>query len=167
MKILFNIITVLSLAALLNGCGYSLAVKTGLFEGRDVQVGMFANRTYQPDVEAKLRLAMVQELMARGERPVSAEANLTVSGEVDRLVIETVAYSATDKASLYRVTIAVNAELLDKKSGRILWKGGENLSQDYPATLDLALQKNARDAAVTEVCKAISKVLLARMNQSF
>ena len=164
---LFNIITVLSLAALLNGCGYSLAVKTGLLDGRDVQVGMFANRTYQPDVEAKLRLAMVQELVARGEHPVTADANLTVTGEVEKLVVETVAYSAADKASLYRVTIAVNAELLDKKNGRVLWKGGESLSQDYPATLDLALQKNARDAAVTEVCKAISKVLLARMNQSF
>jgi len=166
-KRLLNIITALSLAALLTGCGYSLAMKTGLLEGRDVQVGIFANRTYQPDVEAKLRLAMVNELMARGERPVTSEANLTVTGEVEKLIVETVAYSAVDKAMLYRVTIAVNAQLLDKKSGRILWKGGETLSQDYPATLDLALQKNARDAAVAEICKSISKVLLARMNQTF
>lgn len=164
---LLNIIAVLSLAALLTGCGYSLAVKSGLLDGRDVQVGIFANRTYQPDVEAKLRLAMVNELLARGERPVSAEANLTVTGEVEKLIIDTVAYSAADKAGLYRVTIAVNAQLLDKKSGTILWKGGETLSRDYPATPDLALQKNARDAAVAEVCKSISKILLARMSQSF
>lgn len=164
---LFNAITVLSLAALLTGCGYSLALKNGLLDGRNVQVGMFANRSYQPDVEAKLRLAMVNELLARGEHPVTTEANLVISGEVEKLVVETVAYTAADKAGLYRVTMTVTAELFDKKSGKILWKGSETLSQDYPATLDLALQKNARDAAVAEVCRSISKVLLARMTQSF
>lgn len=158
---------VLSLAALLTGCGYSLALKSGLLEGRDVQVGMFANRTFQPDVEAKLRLAMVNELMARGEHPVTAEASLTLTGEVEKLVVETIAFSAADKARLYRVTLAVNAQLFDKKSGKVLWKGGESLTQDYPAALDLALQKNARDAAVAEACKSISKALLARVNQSF
>jgi hypothetical protein len=158
---------VLSLAALLTGCGYSLALKNGLLDGHNVQIGMFANRSYQPDVEAKLRLAMVNELLARGEHPVTAEANLMISGEVEKLVVQTVAYTAADKAGLYRVSMTVAAELFDKKSGKVLWKGGESLSQDFPATLDLALQKNARDAAVAEVCRSISKVLLARMTQSF
>jgi hypothetical protein len=152
---------------MLSGCGYSLAGRAGPLQGRTIDVGMFANRTYQPDIEAVMRLALVNELAAGGRKVETGVAELAISGDIVLLVNEASAYSATDTVMLYRLKITVMAELLDRKSGRHLWKVTETLQQDYPATADLALQANARTAAIESICHNMAKVLVARMNYSF
>ena len=155
------------LAALLSGCGYSLVQKTGALYDKNLKVDLFVNRSFQPDLEAVLRKAIIAELVARGIRPVSGDAVLGITGSIDRVESQAVAYSANDKTMLNRVSITISAELVDKQSARLLWKGAETLSQDYPATTDIALQKNSRDAAVYGICQAISRVLVTKMSQNF
>jgi len=128
---------------------------------------MFANRTYHPDIDAELRKAFVNELTARGEKVSAEHSDLVVSGEIVSLTNETSAFSGNDTATFYRITLRVQAQLIDKKSGRVSWKGDEIIRQEYPANSDLALQRNAYSAAVTAACTGTAELLVKKMNQSF
>ncbi len=155
-------------ATLLSGCGYSLATKnTTIPKGKSVAVKMFANRTYQPNIEGDFRRALVNELAARGLVSGNDAADFIISGEIVSLTINTAAFSAVDRAMLYTVVIGINMQLVEKNSGKSVWKGSETISQEYPANTDLALQRNALDAAVLSACTNAAELLVAKMNQSF
>ena len=65
----FILLTIL--AILLQGCGYSLAARnTVIPSGQTVDVRMFANRTYEPGIEAEFRQALVSELLSRDRKSV-------------------------------------------------------------------------------------------------
>lgn len=154
----------------LTGCGYSIVHKgAGPFPGRSLHVGMFANRTYQPEVEGKLRLALLNELAAASSPRVEDEpsADLLLGGEVESLVIETVAFTRLDTAAIYRVMLTVQATVSDRKSGKIVWKGMETVREEYPASTVVALQRNARDAAVAAACREMARHLVNRMTREF
>jgi hypothetical protein len=157
----------LSLAALLSGCGYSSVRNADIQRGQTLDVRMFANRTYQPNIEAKLRLAFVNELVSRGGKVRGDFSDLVVSGEIASLSTEAAAFSAVDQVRYYTVLVVVQAQLSDRKSGTIIWKGEETIRQGYPASSDLAFERNAHDAAVAAACVTAARLLVAKMNQSF
>jgi hypothetical protein len=153
---------------MLSGCGYTLAGReTGLIRDRRIAVSMFANRTYQPGIEGKLRLALVSELAAGGNQVETSDAELVITGEIESLTLETAAFSSADKAMLYRAVMTVQMQLAEKKSGKIIWKSSETVRQEYPSSADLALQRNARDAALSTLCEKMARTVVNRMNQSF
>jgi len=157
------------LLALLSGCGYSLAGRsTPLLEGRSLYPAMFANRTYQPNIEAEFRKALLGELALRGEniRPESS-AELILTGELESSSINTTAYSAADKAMMYSIVLTATVQLTERKSGRVIWKAAETAKQEYPATADLGLQRNSRDAAISVLCSRMAKIIVQRMDQAF
>lgn len=154
----------------LAGCGYSLTGKTttSLIQGRSLYLAMFANRTYQPNLEAVFRKALLSELAMRGERisPASS-ADLILSGELDSGSIAITAYSAKDKAVINSISLTAELQLADRQNGRIIWKATETLKQEYPATADLALQRNNRDAALESLCSRLAKNIIQKMDQAF
>jgi len=153
---------------MISGCGYSLVGReTGLIGGRKIAVSMFANRTYQANLEGKLRLALVSELAGRGSYAEEGSNDLVISGEIESLAIDASAFSSTDKAMLYKASMTVLMQLTEKESGEVLWKSSETLQQEYPAGTNLALQLNARDAALSALCEQMARVLVNRMNQAF
>lgn len=153
---------------MISGCGYTLAGRdTGLIGERKIAVSMFANRTYQPDIEGKLRLALVSELAVRGHLVESSDTDLVITGEIEALSLETAAFSGADKAMLYRAVMTVQMQLAEKKSGKVVWKSSETVSQEYPSSADLALQRNARDAALSSLCEKMARTVVNRMNQAF
>jgi hypothetical protein len=153
---------------MLSGCGYTLAGReTGLIKDRRIAVSMFANRTYQPGIEGKLRLALVSELAAGGNQVETSDAELVIAGEIESLTLETAAFSSADKAMLYRAVMTVQMQLAEKKSGKIIWKSSETVRQEYPSSADLALQRNARDAALSTLCEKMARTVVNRMNQAF
>lgn len=154
---------------LLTGCGYTLAGGTSpLIKGRSLHVDLFANRTYQPNIEAEFRKALLGELALRGEnvRPEN-RADLILSGELVVSAITTSAFSAADKAMMYSFTLTVTMQLAERQSGRIIWKSAETLQQEYPAIVDLGLQRNSRDAAITLLCDRMAKIIVQKMDQAF
>jgi outer membrane lipopolysaccharide assembly protein LptE/RlpB len=153
---------------MISGCGYSLAGReSGLIKERTIAVSMFDNRTYQPGIEGKLRLALVNELAAGGNKVEASNPDLVITGEIESLSLETAAFSAADKAMLYRAVMTVRMQLAEKKSGKVIWKSSETLSQEYPSSADLALQRNARDAALSSLCEKMARTVINRMNQTF
>ena len=168
MKRVLQILLLSALAALLHGCGYSLYAKgTAIPPGRSVDVRLFANRTYQPNIEGELRRALVGELVSRGYAAGDAQSDYLVSGEILSLSMDTAAFSSADRAMLYRVVIEVQMQLSERRSGKVVWKGTENVRGEYPANADLALQRNAREAAVASICAKAAQLLTARMNNVF
>jgi len=135
--------------------------------GQTVDVKMFANRTFQPNIEADLRQSLVNELVARGARVSSELSDFIISGEISSLSADASAFSATDQASYYTVTVAFQAQLSERRSGKVIWKGAETIKQGYPANSDLALQRNAHAAAVASACETAARLFVIKMNQSF
>lgn len=151
------------------GCGYSLSGRhSSLVSGRSMHIAMFANRTYQPNVEGELRKALLAEI-ASGPANIVPEntAELQLSGEIESLSIDSSAFSAQDKAMLYRLALSVQARLVEAKSGKVIWQGKETIIDDYPATADLALQRNSREAAIKAACREMAKRLSIAMNRAF
>lgn len=169
MKNLRKALSAVILLSLLAGCGYSLAGRTSpLIQGRSLHVALFANRTYQPDIEAEFRKALLGELALRGEniRPENA-AELVISGEVAASSSAITAYSAADKAMMYGLTLTVQVQIAERQSGKVIWKDAETLQQEYPASADIGLQRNSRQAAVTALCARQAKIIAQKMDQAF
>ena len=153
---------------LLSGCGYTLASRHSVIKpGQTLDVRMFANRTYQPNIDGELRLAFVNELVSRGETVSVDSADYVVSGEIASLGVSASAFSGVDEAMLYRLVLLVQAQLSDRRSGKVVWQGEETIRQEYPANADLALQRNAHAAAVSAACARAARLLVVKMNQSF
>lgn len=168
MNLLRRLILLTTLAVLLNGCGYSLAVRnTVIPSGQTVDVRMFANRTYQPGIDAELRQALLSELLSRGEKVVPELADFIMSGEIAALKVDATAFSEVDEAMMYTIVLEVHSELTDRRSGKVVWKGTETIRQGYSANDDLALQRNAHSAAVSAACAKAARLLVVKMNQSF
>ena len=128
---------------------------------------MFANRTYQPNIEAELRLALVNELLSRGETVSVDLPDFVISGEIASLGVSASAFSGSDAVMIYRLVLVVQAQLADRRSGKVVWKGDESIRQEYPVNSDLALQRNAHSAAVSAACARAARLLVVKMNQSF
>lgn len=154
---------------LLSGCGYSLAGRTAsLIKGRSLHLTMFTNRTYQPNIEAEFRKALLDELALRGGdvRP-EKNADLIISGEIDAAALAITAYSAVDTTVMNNITLTITMQLAEQQSGRIIWKSTETLRQDYPALADVSLQRNSRDAAITTLCTRMARIIVQNMDQAF
>jgi hypothetical protein len=157
------------LLLMLSGCGYSRAGRsTPLLQGRSLHLAMFANRTYQPNIEAEFRKALMNELAVRGEniRPETG-AELIIGGELESAPLATTAYSATDTAMMYSFTLTATLQVTERQSGKVVWKSVETAKQEYPATADLGLQRNNREAAIIALCNRMAKIIVQKMDQAF
>lgn len=157
---------------LVSGCGYQLANRPGgvsPLTGKTVAIQPFANRVYRPHLEAVLTRQMVDEFALRSGGLVATEehAELLVEGAVTGYTVAQIAYSATDVSMQKRLTLTAEATLKDRKSQKVLWKGTLSLFQDYPSVNDLALQQNAQDAALVEVCRRLAEGFHEKMSAAF
>lgn len=164
-RLLFIVLATLVIA----GCGYSLAGrKNSPVSGRSMHVAMFANRTYQPNVDGELRKALLAEISAGQQDQVPEKvADLQLTGEIEFLSIDTSAFSAQDRAMLYRLSISVEARVVESGSGKVIWQGSETVTDLYPATADLAQQRNSRDAAIKAVCREMARRLHMSIDRAF
>jgi PBP1b-binding outer membrane lipoprotein LpoB len=167
-NLLRRFILLTTLAVLFQGCGYTLAARNTVIPAdQSVDVRMFTNRTFQPDIEAEFRQTLVNELLSRGEKIRGNSADFVISGEIVSLSNQTTAFSAVDQAMFYTLVLQIQGVLTERRSGKVVWKGAETVSQGYPVNADLGLQRNAHSAAVSEACAKAARLLVVKMNQSF
>jgi len=105
----------------------------------------------------------------RGLSPAGsqAEGDLQVKGTLRSYSIRAISYTAADRAKEYRLTIDVELELLRKGGGAPLWKGLLQSSHDYPASTDLALQRDAEEAALAAASRILAQKFLTAVEQSY
>ncbi len=152
----------------LAGCGYTPLRKDGApFDERSIQVATFANSSHYPEVEGRLRQALSKELAFLPITLGEDGADLLLDGDVESLNLESVSFSGQDKVLIYRIQLTVLARVIEGKSGKVIWKAREIVREEYPANSDMALQRNARDWAVSEACREMAHHLVLQMRRFF
>lgn len=153
---------------LISGCGYRFTSNDLVVPlDKSLHVGMFTNRTYQANADGELRQAFVSTLASRGVKVGDELSDYSLTGEILTMSAGASAFSSVDTARFYTITLTVQAVLTDRRSNKVIWKGDEVVRQGYPANSDLALQRNAHDAAVSAACVNAARILTTRMNQAF
>jgi hypothetical protein len=68
---------------------------------------------------------------------------------------------------MYSIVLTAAVQLSERQSGKVIWKTEETAKQEYPATADLGLQRNSRDAAIRALCSRMANNIVQRMAQAF
>lgn len=159
-------------ALLLAGCGYRVAADAGnrIAPGQSIWVAFPENTSSSPTAQTVLRRALYEEIHAmRGVSPSGdeASADLRLKGKLISYFNTAISYTTIDQIKEYRLTTNVELELSRKGESAPLWKGMLQASQDFPASTNLALQRNAEEAALEAASKTIARKLLTAVEQSY
>lgn len=163
---------VLLLAGLvLSGCGYHTMMPARGELGRGdktIEVAIFANRTYRPNIEAVITDSLIDELVRReGKQVVNAGGELVLAGTVLSYGTAAVSYTATDTVKEYRATITVEAALRQVDNGKVLWKGTVSADTVFPANDDLVLQQNSEADAIRAICRKLARDIYLHTTEDF
>jgi len=153
------------------GCGYHVMKPArggaGL-EGKTLEVSIFANRSFRPNIEATLSDILVDELVKReGARFVESGGELVLSGAVLSYGTSAVSYTATDAVKEYRATVTAEVTLRKSDTGQVAWKGTLTSTQDFPAQDDLVFQQNSEEAAIREICRKLAREVYIHLTEDF
>ena len=170
MKKIFSYILLL-IVLCLAGCGYHTVnweTSSHVGAGKTVNISIFANKTFKPNLEGVLASAIVDEFARRkGLEVVSSDGDLSLSGEVVSYGTTAVAYAADDTIKEYSADMTISATLRRNINRQVLWKGVLSWNQTYPANANIALQQNAEDAAIQEICRKVAQKLYVNIVSDF
>jgi len=111
----------------IGGCGYRpYGGDNGVDPGiRVVYVAPLANRTAEADIETAFRNAFIREFIKGTRYRVVAdrdEADAILTGTINSLLTDAVAYSQAGFAMQQRMTVSLSLTFTDAKGGRTLWR---------------------------------------------
>jgi len=159
---------VLAVLVALTACGYRFTGTGGtrLMAGQTMWVSFVDS----PSAQIPIRRALLEESHAlRGISTAgsAAEADLRVVGNVKGYSIKAMSYNPLDEVKEYRLSIDVEFELTRRGETVPLWKGTLKSFQDYPANDNLALQRNAEQAALSAASHILAQKFLTAVEQSY
>lgn len=165
-------VSALLLIMLISGCGYRFAASTNnrISSGEKIWVYFIANETTSPTAQTVIRRALLDQLhIMRGVVPASSieQANAIVNGTVKSFSGRVLSYSAADLDREFRLTLSVELELRRKGEAVPVWKGTLQAFQDYPSSDDLALQRNAEEAALMAASQKLAEKFITAVEQSY
>ncbi|WP_373501124.1 LptE family protein [Desulfococcus sp.] len=159
-------LAVLSTAA---GCGYRFSTSGQIGNNiTTVSVAMLENRTAETGVENIFTNDLIFEFTKNGNTIVEREAaDAVLSGSIDAMPIETVAYQGQITSIERRITAFVTLKLIDRK-GQVIWSAAA-LSQSE--AYGILQEKVATDYNKREAIRILSKRLAedaySRITESF
>lgn len=163
-------LTALIAATLVSGCGYRPVVVRGpLAEGNGVNVTLFANKSYRPGVEGILARNLIDEFAFRSGGKVlpGDQADLELTGVILSYATVPVSYTALDSIKEYNAVIGVQAVLREQHTQKVVWKGDFIGQQVFPVDPNIALQKNAEEAATVKICRRLSEEIWQKIGERF
>lgn len=168
----FRLLPLLLFIFVLAGCGYHLTNSPAhrLTAGQQIWVPFIGNESISPSAQTVLRRALYAESHAlRGLTPSSNEsaADLIVKGRLVSYTNTVTSYSAIDQVRSYRLAISVELEIYRKGEAAPYWKGVLNAAKEYPANIDLALQRNAEESALDAASGIIAQKFISAIEQSY
>lgn len=161
-----------SLIWILAGCGYHLTNTTEkrLPAGQTLWVPFIGNESVSPTAQTVLRRALYDECHAlRGLVAAGSEAaaDLYLKGKLVSYSNRIISYTAADQVREYRLTLDVELELYRPGVTAPLWKGMLQASSNFPANVNLALQRNAEERALDAAARIIAQKLILSTEQSY
>lgn len=133
-------VAILAAAAVLSACGYRFQGPAKLpGDARTLYVETFQNRTNQDGLETLVTNAIVFEFTKRSDSLIAADpatADLRMRGVIRSMDSRTISSRRKDAAGERRVTIRLDAQLV-QADGRVVWEA-KGLADDdaYPVTDD-------------------------------
>ena len=161
----------LSLLLLLCGCGYVfvggvVALPPG---AETIAVPVFGNRTAEPGIETDFTNSLAFEFnRSRVLKVTSPPADLVLSGSVDELRLEPVAYSREVIAVARRVRLRVSAKLTSGPTGAVLWEDAGILDNEvFPVSEDPLVSEENRRQAIRRIAERIAFQIHNRALEGF
>ena len=156
----------------LAGCGYHFSGSGGnrLASGQSLWVSFIGIEIDSPSAQTVLRRSLLEECHAvRGLSPAAspATADLRIAGHLRSYATRAISYTALDLVKEYRLTVEVELEIFRKGETTPFWKGSLQSYQDFPANVDLALQRSAEEAALTAASRILAQKLMTTVEQSY
>jgi len=154
------------------GCGYHLTSSSSQHLGgsQKIWVPFFTNESISPTAQTVLRRAFYEELHAlRGLSPASSEgsADLAMKARIISYSSRVVSFSAIDQAKQYSLSLTVELEITKKGDTSPLWKGQLQAEKQYPASTNLALQRNAEEQALDAAARIIAHKFISALEESY
>ena len=152
----------------LTGCGYrpvgSSLSPSG--ERPSIAIPLFGNRSTEVGLEAELANAFV-ETFAQSEAlrvtPRPEEADLVLEGKVTSLEFSSVAFFDIDRSLVRKATIRVELILKNRKTGKVLWKDMEVLTEDYVVSSNYHLEEATRAMGIRRGAATLSRRVLDKI----
>jgi hypothetical protein len=109
-------------AAAASGCGYSTSRLVSVPGVSTVAVVQFENETFRRDLEQRLTQAVAEEVRARTSWRIAspATADALLSGTIRSAETRVLAEDRAGEPLADRLTVVVEATLVDRRSGRVL-----------------------------------------------
>lgn len=163
---------ILPLLFVMAGCGYTMkgSASQRLDAGQRLWVPFIGNESISPTAQTVLRRALYDECHAlRGIVPSENEnsAGLIIKGRLVSYSISSVSFSAVDRARSFRLVISAELELFRKGETAPVWKGGVTAAKEFPASSDLALQRNAEESALDAASRIMAQKFIFAVEQDY
>lgn len=181
-----RILAAVLFAVTLSSCGYRLSGTGAIVpaEYRTIAVATFLNRTNEPYVDTQLSGAVAQEFLNDGRLRVtgSEEADVVLRGSVIRYSVTALSYTADSYVKQYRVHVAADVRLEDRRTGKVLWQEGDvqsNLISSYtvefdandPVTglslLNISKTKMSKEEAIRKAGRDLAQTIRSRVLEGF
>ena len=162
-------------AALVSGCGYTLAGR-GSFLPASIQtigIPMFANRTTVFNLEGLVTEKVRAEFIGRGKFrivPDSTGVDALLTGEIVAVSLAPTSFTTQQIASRYTATLIARVELRDLKENKVLWENPSMVfRQDFEAqsgttALDpsafFAQDRDAMERMTTDFARTLVSAIL-------
>ena len=167
-----------------NGCGYALAGHGSFLPDYIKIIGIpaFANQTSYFDIAQILTDKVRTEFIGRGHYQIVPEttgADAVLVGTISGISIVPTAFSATQQASRYTITVTANIELRDSKENKVLWSNpavivrdemdatGTTVSNDPAGVVDPAAFFNQETSAVQRVGDEFARSVVSAILEAF
>lgn len=167
--------SVILAAAMLAGCGYTLAGRGSYLPSYIHRIGLpqFANETSIIDVDRRITDHVRAELAGRGKYtivPDTTGVDALLSGDILSVTLTPAAFNAENQATRYALTLTAKVEFKDMKANKVIWS---NPSMQYREEFDvttansgadvqafLGQDVNAIERVATEFARAVVSAIL-------
>lgn len=119
-------------------------------------------RVYRPMLETDITKTVVNKFLFDGNlKPTTEEsADLILKGELVEFRRDSLKYSDADEVTEYRINLAVNISLWDKKENKLLWE--ENHFTGDTSYFTTGTQAKSEDTAVNDALSDLARRIVER-----
>lgn len=151
------------------GCGYNFQGAKAP-EGAFLEVPVFLNKTVETGIEALFTEQFISEMRkAPGWKVVEpGQGRYLLKGSILSFVSEPHAVSLRKLAVEHRATIVLDVSLVEKSSGKELWRD-RNLRSfaDYPVGPDVLAAERAKREAIARIAQEMASRLRTRVQDTW
>ncbi|MFH0810200.1 MAG: LptE family protein [Pseudomonadota bacterium] len=166
------LLVLLVLAALgLSGCGYSfVGGLTNVPPGaRTIAIPVFGNKTAEAGIETDFANSLALDFNRSGILSVVAPpADLTLSGTIEEMILDGVAYNSRVIAVERRVRLRLSARLTEDATGKVFWAAPAIIdNQVYRASSDPQVSEFNRREAIRTIAERVAFQIHNRALEGF